>query len=212
MTTMLSVQDAAELLGVSGNQIGRLIQAGELTAKRFGPLWAVDPMSVQRRAALRPTRGRPLSPRKAWALLDETTADRHAAVEDVMFLAVATRRRSERRLLRALPVALDDILNDRRVVVSGAAAAQRLGAAVDSLPPHDLYTLRSGWHDLVTSHRLREPENEAEANLRVRVVDDDVWPFAQGDHVASPLIAAVDLVDSLDHRSAAEVISLIGQP
>src|SRR5688500_15553324 len=91
MKGALSVREAARLLGVSGNQVGRLILAGELEAERFGPVWAVDPASVRRRAAVRPVRGRPLSALKAWALLREVSAGR-LAVEDVVALAVASRR------------------------------------------------------------------------------------------------------------------------
>lgn len=207
----LSVQEAAGLLGVSGNQVGRLIQAGELEAERFGPVWAVGPASVRRRAALRPRRGRPLAPRSAWTRLRDVSAAEVGDVEDVIGLAVTCRRRAEGRSLRALPAVLEDVLADPCFVISGAMAGERLGAAVEGLPPHDLYVRRSDVDPVVAAHRMRDPESGSEANVCLRVVEDEVWPFEEGERVVWPIVAAVDLVDALDHRSAAELVTVFGR-
>lgn len=209
MNGAVSVEEAAAALGVSGNQIGRLIKAGELKADRFGPVWAVDLASVRRRAALRPRPGRPLAPRNAWARLRQASTAGVDDIEEVIGLAVACRRRAERRSRRVLPAVLADVLADPRVVVSGTVAGEQHGAAVEGLPPHDLYIRRSDVEPVVAVHRMRTPEPNAEGNIHLQVVEDEVWPFDGDDQIAWPVVAAVDLIDALDHRSAAELVALM---
>jgi len=42
----IDVDDAAKLLGVSGRQVRRLIDRGDIAASLFGSSWAIDRDSV----------------------------------------------------------------------------------------------------------------------------------------------------------------------
>lgn len=195
----ISAQKAAELLGVSRMQISRLVSAGEIRAERFGHALQVDLDSVHRYQDLRPGPGRPASPARAWELLHDA---RPGGLDELHALAVRVRRRSDRHELRVLPGSLERLLGDRRVVVSGAAAAAHAGAAVQDRPPYDIYVRRSDFGSLVEDHRMRDSD---EPNLIVRVVPDDVWLFEHGHH-APMVVAMVDMVDDRDDRSASEAL------
>ena len=138
----ISAQKAAELLGVSRMQISRLASAGEIKAERFGNALQVDLDSVHRYQDLRPRPGRPAGADMAWDILRDA---RPRGLGDLHALAIAVRRRADRHELRVLPGSLDRILDDHRVVVSGAASAAQAGAAVQNRPPHDVYIRRSDY-------------------------------------------------------------------
>ena len=88
----LSVDQAASALKVSPMQIGRLIDSGELNAKRFGKSWAIDPDSLRRYRLLRPGKCRPLSEQAAWKRA--RAVDRLDDLDEAIELARVVRRRS----------------------------------------------------------------------------------------------------------------------
>ena len=59
MTDTLTTREAAELLGVSVLRVSQLCERGQLKARKFGQLWAVDRQSVLDRIAADPKPGRP---------------------------------------------------------------------------------------------------------------------------------------------------------
>ena len=196
----VSVERAAEHLGVSRMQVGRLIQQGDLDASRFGRAWMVNRESLQRYASARPRRGRPLSAGPAWKRLID--ADPKSLAE-VRQLANECRRRAARRPVRLLPGELDVALRDARLVLGGADAAINLGAAVGQ-PRERVCYVRESDVDAFLADHFGSVDHE-NPNVILRVVDDDVWPF-DGHRNAPAAVAAVDLVDFGDVRSAAEVI------
>jgi excisionase family DNA binding protein len=209
----ISAQEAAARLGVSRMQISRLVANGDILADRFGRSLQIDVDSLNRYAELRPPRGRPLPPGSAWAAITAAAAGGGAAgggaapgslaFSAVKQLAIVARRRAERRPMRVMPSALERVLNDPAVVVSGADAAAHRGAAVQSRPPHSVYVRASDLADLVARHRMRS--NSDEPNLIVRVAPDDS-PVFNGEHHAPLIVAALDMVDDRDDRSAAEAL------
>lgn len=66
---LISVSEAAEILGVDKRQVRRLASAGLLVGRRTSSGWFLDEGSVRRRAAQHARAGRPLSAPIAWALL-----------------------------------------------------------------------------------------------------------------------------------------------
>lgn len=195
----ISVKEAAEQLGVSAIQVGRLIASGELRAQRFGKAWAVDRRSVQRYSALRAGRGRPLPVGSAW----ERILGAHPnSIDEVVDLARQARRRGERREGSVSLGKFPALLADRRVAVSGVAAAGRHGAAVDENPPHVVYVRRTDLDSIVSEYRI-EPDHPS-PNLIMWVVDDQYWPFSGA--VVPAVVALVDLVAEGDHRSAREML------
>lgn len=197
---MAPIAEVAERLGVSDGQVRRLIANRELRANRFGRSWAVDVASVNERLAAKPGRGRPLGPRAAWQRLRDVGA---VDLDDLPRLAVQVRRRADEQRFRVLPFKLAGLRSDPRVVLSGGPGAAAHGAAV-AAEDLDVYVRRSGLAVVVARHGLR-PEI-GDANVVVRVVDDEVWPFV-GDRVAPPLVCALDSFERLDRRSAYEALA-----
>ena len=181
-------------------QIGRLIERGDLRASRFGRAWIVDRESLQRYAAARPGRGRPLSAAVAWRRLAIAKA---ASLEDVRQLANECRRRSVPVAVRILPGELDSALDDRRLVLGAADAAIARHAAVGQPRERVAYVRASDLDGFLDDH-FAERRSE-ESNVLLRVVGDDVWPFGQ-ERFVDPVVAAIDLIDIGDVRSAAEAI------
>lgn len=197
---MAPLAEVAERLGVSHGQVRRLIANGELRANRFGRSWAVDVASVNERLAAKPGRGRPLGPKAAWQRLRDVGA---VDLDDLPRLAVQVRRRADEQRFRVLPFKLAGLRSDPRVVLSGGPGASAHGAAI-AAEDLDVYVRRSDLAAVVDQHGVR-PEI-GDANLVVRVVDDDVWPFA-GDRVAPLLVCALDSFERLDRRSAYEALA-----
>lgn len=88
----IDVDDAAKLLGVSGRQVRRLIDRGDIAASLFGSAWAIDRDSVYRYRDLRPNRGGPLSPDGAWRAILHADI---RSLDEVHQLAIASRRRAD---------------------------------------------------------------------------------------------------------------------
>lgn len=203
-----SAQQAAEALGVSRMQISRLVRQGDLRASRFGNALLIDEDSVSEYRELRPERGRPLSASSTWARIARESARLEAAGNErealvaARHLAIVGRRRADRHAYRVVPNRLPALLADQRVVLSGADAGQHHGAPVRPGDPHPVYVSRAELDHLVVEHRLRD--DDAEPNVLVRVVDPDVWIL--NDRIAPPLVAAIDVLDDGDARSAAEIL------
>ena len=203
-----SAQQAADALGVSRMQISRLVRQGDLRASRLGNALLIDADSVSEYRDLRPDRGRPLSPRSAWALIAresvrlESDGSERDVVGAARHLAIVARRRADRHAYRVVPNRAEALLADQRVVLSGADAGQHQGAPVRPGEPHPVYVSSADLDQLVVDHRLR---NDAAApNVIVRVVDPGVWIL--NDRIAPPLVAAIDALDDGDTRSAAEIL------
>ncbi len=196
----ISVERAAEHLGVSRMQVGRLIERGDLIASRFGRAWIIDRESLQRYAAARPSRGRPLSAAVAWRRLADA---RVRSLADLRKLANDCRRRAVPVPVRVLPGEFCSALLDHRLVLGGADAAIAHRAAVGQPREHVAYVRASEVDQFLTDHFA--VRDDAGCNLVLRVVDDGVWPF-DGNRIVGPVVAAIDLVDIGDIRYAAEAI------
>jgi excisionase family DNA binding protein len=196
----ISVEQAAEHLGVSRMQVGRLIENGDLLASRFGRAWVIDRDSLQRYAAARPGRGRPLSAAAAWQRLSNAHAD---SIDDLRRLANQCRRRAVTVPVRVLPGELDAAIGDERIVLGGADAAIAHKAAVGQPSERVAYIRASCVEGFLGDHFASH--DALQPNLVLRVVVDEVWPFEE-ERFVSPLVAAIDLVDVGDVRSAAEAI------
>ncbi len=200
----IDVEHAANILDVSAVRVRQLIAAGDLRASRFGRSWQIDLDSVHRYDDLRPSGGRPAKPRRAWDLIRNAAP---ASLDDVHRLAVQARRRADRKPARVAAGELPYLLDSPHIVQSGASSAAHHGAPVQPKPPHDLYVRASGLAQFVEDHSLRFGVDGP--NLVMRVVPDDVWPFADDDRYAPAVVAAIDLVDERDDRSAREALAVL---
>jgi excisionase family DNA binding protein len=198
----LNVDQAAHALGVSHVQIGRLIDAGELNAKRFGRSWAIDPDSLRRYRLLRPRRGRPLSERASWRrVLD---AEPPANIDEAIDLARLVRRRSRNERLRILPAIDGRIEADPRVHHGGAHAAIHHGAGIGRPDQRDLY-ISAGDADSFRAEYRADP-NADDPNVVLRIVDASM---VFGDRFVPPIVAVLDLLDAADTRAAAEALRVL---
>lgn len=188
---MMPVAAVAAWLGVPVQNVRRLIGSGELEGRRLGRDWLVDRRSVLRYRDLRPGRGRPLSPRQAWANLLE--AEPHT-IEEARDLAVQCRRRAERQPARVLPGLLGDLLDDDAVVQSGAAI---FSAPAGQYRPQ-AYVRDDDLQQLQEEFRL--DLTGTESNVLLRVVPHDDWPFTESDRIVPHVVALVDLVDEREER------------
>ncbi len=92
---------------------------------------------------------------------------------------------------------------DRRLVTGGAIAAASLGAPIAGHGASDVY-VRGGEMLAVLDDYLPV---DRPANLVLRSVPDDVWPFVDGQRLVGPVTAILDLFDAGD-RSAADALSI----
>ncbi|MGH2728974.1 MAG: helix-turn-helix domain-containing protein, partial [Actinomycetota bacterium] len=146
----LSVQEASDQLGINEARVRALIKAGGLDANKIGGRWLVDPASVRRRLSASPGRGRPWKPEHVWdrllalegdpdhKVLSLVASDRPRSLkpwrearrlldlvdkESASGLLARVRNRAEVRRLRAHPGIIKKILDDPRIVLSGASAS-----------------------------------------------------------------------------------------
>ncbi len=200
--TQLSVDQAADALGVSHVQVGRLIDAGELDAQRFGRSWAIDADSLHRYRILRPGRGRPLAQRAAWQrVLD---AEPPASLEEAIDLARLVRRRSRNERVRILPALDGRIADDLRVRHGGAHAAIHHGAGIGRPNQRDVY-IRAQDAEAVRSDYRADP-NADHPNVVLRIIDH---PIDVDDRFMPPIVAVLDLLDAADTRATAEALRVV---
>jgi hypothetical protein len=198
----ISVAVAAGALDVSLERVRQLIQDGRLDARQVSGRWLINPESVDRLAHQQRHAGRPWAAARAWGLLAL------AAGRDVSWLAPAEvrrlrdvladrnvgevasqlRRRADRRPWYVHPGMIEDFLAEDGVVVGGARASGQLR---DS-GPIDAYIAGDVLERLVD--RYVPDQGAADPNVIARVVRGP-WPFAHGERVAWPEVAAVDLLE-----------------
>ena len=83
---MLTTAQAAERLGVSSRRVLALIEAGDLTAERFGRSWMIDERSVEERARMPRISGRPkMGQKRLMSLKSYTLMNRNHAVFDFVY-------------------------------------------------------------------------------------------------------------------------------
>lgn len=187
----MPVAAVGELLEIPVQNVRRLIGSGELEGRRFGRDWLVDRRSALRYRELRPGRGRPLSARQAWATL--LAAEPHT-IEDARELAVQCRRRAERQPARVLPGLLGGLLDHGAIVPTGAAI---FSAPAGQYRPQ-AYLRDDDLPQLQEEFRLDLAGTEA--NVLLRVVPHDDWPFTESDRIVPPVVGLVDLVDEREER------------
>lgn len=199
--------EAADRLGVSPRRVQALVAGGRLPGEKVAGVWLVDPVDVARLGLRSGRRGRPLSPTGAWALLARLEGGAGLAVyrgpavcRDRGWLVNQVSRRGERRRLRCLPGLLEDCAGE--LVVGGESAGVYLGFGVSgSARRVEGYVRQSSAGGLVGRYRLK-PAVGDDVNVLLRVVDDAVWPFAEGQRHVGPLVAAVDIAgDPVDDRA-----------
>lgn len=208
--------DAAAALGVSGRQVERLAQAGDVVVtRRVGRALLLDSLSVHRCAQMGRRRGRPWSERAAWAglaLLSGLSVDwlpsAHRArlrdrlgrstADEVAYLA----RRRQVRVLRMRGWGGEMTGPGSVLVASGASVldtdsqmAGRFGLTTGQHECVDGYIQAAHVEAFVDAFGL-VPEPAGDVTLRVI---SEAHPVLAGG-VLPVAVVAVDLMDSLSTR------------
>ena len=203
----LNSAEWAKAHGVSERRARQLASAGQISARKSGGRWLID--DARRGQPLRGQRGRPLSERSAWAILDvldgapsqgisrsETARARRRAAGAAELSPDDLAGRADVLALRAHPGVLDALSSDARVVVGGVRAASMHGADVIELSGIELYALREDAAALIGEYALRPARDDANVVLR----SASRLP-ASISRMASAAVAAFDLLDAGDERS-----------
>ncbi|MCL2612355.1 MAG: helix-turn-helix domain-containing protein [Nocardioidaceae bacterium] len=211
----IAVKDAAQRLGVSESRIRQLLIAGDLNGRRIGRAWLVDADDVARLQGQQRRPGRPVGPKRAWAIidilsgggapwlsysersqvrsyaagLDEPSADDWRAI---------LRGRSELRSVQAHPAALARLGRFDHVLLAGPAEAVRRGFDLVAArePRPEIYMPIKEWDHIARSLALR-PSHDANLIIHHPML---VWPFEGRDAVPDAAIAA-DLLHSAEPRA-----------
>jgi excisionase family DNA binding protein len=214
----VSVEEAAERLGVSPRAVRLRITDGALPAVKLGRDWRVDERAVARLARRRPGGGRPLSPAMAWAVLllasgDEPGADRligrpryrararqwlreHPLAE----YADRLRERARREVFDAHASELPGLRERPDVWLTGTSAADVVGLLGEAQAV-ELYAPAADREAIVAEHALMTGSGD----VTVRWVPDEVWPALNpAGHVAPHAAVFVDLLESEDPRARRE--------
>lgn len=212
---MLTTDDAAQRLGVSTHEVRRLINAGNLRAAMKGRTWLVDERSVAERVGTRPTRGRALAARTAWAALFEASGEKASWLDahtrsrlrkwlreqQIDAIARACRRRGDRYAFRVLPAYQDRLLTADRVTRGGLSAAADAGA--DLVVMSGVATASEMYCDEQTLAALVKKfglTDTGKPNVVVRVPRWNDGRLLAGNALPAAVIA-VDLMEAGDFRT-----------
>jgi hypothetical protein len=212
---LLSIPDAAGVLGISPARVRALVVAGQLPAEKISNRWLLDAAAVERRQHEDPRRGRPFAPRNAWGLLLYASGEHPQGLEPSVRsrLKRALRQEGLERLrprlkgrarvlsYRAHPGEIPYLLEDPLLVCSGISAAAEEGIGLVSGREADGYLAAGNLKAFAAEHALA-PAARGEANACLRVVPDEAWSFLDGRVVAPQAAVAMDLSEEPDARSA----------
>lgn len=229
---LVSVPEAAAMLGVNRIRVFERIREGSLPAEKVGNRWAIHTSDV-RRIVHHAGAGRPLSPKSSWDLLavaGDCTASElsrsarsransrlrelldqasSAVLDDVVVvLGSALRNRAVRSLYIASPRDVPDVRNDPRVHLSGVSLPESNMAAGDVAEGY----VSSADLDALADDYLLSPARRTDANVILHVVDSHIeHPAIDAlDKLAgSPLALAADLAEYDGVREKAEAVRLL---
>jgi len=211
----ITSRQAAEQLGVTQQRVQTLFAAGDLGGRMVAGRLVVDSGDIQARLTRRPGRGRPLAARVAWGLLWELSGERAhwlAASErsrlrtnirklNTEEVVMRVRRRAALHQYRILPTYVDRLAADAACVPSGVDAASAVGADIVAVGFAEVYTARSTHDRLVTQYAMVEGGNDADINVNLRVLEDDLIFLLNGRNHMPSAVVACDLMESPEPRT-----------
>lgn len=211
----ITSRHAAEELGVTQQRIQTLFAAGDLRGRMVAGRLLVDSGDIQARLLRRPGRGRPLAARVAWGMLWELSGERAhwlAASErsrlrtsirrlNAEEVVPRVRRRAALCRYRILPTYVDRIAADEGCVAGGVSGASAAGADIVAIGFAEVYAAKATMDRLVRQYAMTQPGNDADINVNLRVLDDDLTFLLNGiTHMPSAVVAC-DLMESPEPRT-----------
>jgi excisionase family DNA binding protein len=214
MPDLLSVPEAARVLGLSQDRVRAMAAHGQLAASKIGDRWLIERGAVEERSAKRVPAGRPFAPHNAWALLllasgvDVKGLDpsvrsrlrRALAVEGLENLAPRLKSRANPQYFDAHAGEISYLLEDPLLVRSGVSAAGAHGLDLVSGREVDSYLSARKLEKVVANHALAPAGQEG--NVRLRLVPNHVWRLMPKAQIAPIAAVALDLFEDRDPRSA----------
>jgi len=211
----ITSRQAAEQLGVTQQRVQTLFAAGDLGGRMVAGRLVVDSGDIQARLTRRPGRGRPLAARVAWGLLWELSGERAhwlAASErsrlrtnirklNAEEVVLRARRRAALHQYRILPTYVGRLAADAACVPGGVDAASAVGADIVAIGFAEVYTARSTHDRLVTQYAMVEGGNDADINVNLRVLEDDLIFLLNGRTHMPSAVVACDLMESPEPRT-----------
>jgi excisionase family DNA binding protein len=218
----IAVAEAATRLGISEPRVRQLLASGDLAGRRLGKIWLVSAQSVaeMRQRGSRPP-GRPLGPRRAWALLDLlaggdapwlTPPARSQLKARMRDLATATsgqwraalRGRSDVAPCQIHPAAIPRLLNHQGVLPAGIVALRdrRFDLVIADHGVDQAYVDAALWPDISRTLAIRAagPDNPAVVPNLTVFLPRIPWLFTGLRELPDAVLAA-DLLDSAEPRA-----------
>jgi segregation and condensation protein B len=214
---LLSVAQAARRLGVARSRVYQLVSSGALDDAGTQPL-RLTAVSVERRAHAAPPVGALLAPLGAWAVLalacgdpalrahvagllsdpDRSRARSRLQRQSFLTLVPRLRARSINRRFAIAPERRVDILADARLVLAGSTAARALAWDLPSTSDSDQWPLEAyvAEGQLAAVFEEYQLERDDSGDILLRSVPEP-WPFPPHARVVPPLVAALDLTESI---------------
>lgn len=210
----IEVKEASRRLGINESRVRQLLRAGDLRGRHVGNSWLIlaDDVARLERSDRRP--GRPLAPKRAWAMIDllegggaswlsysarSQVRDRLENLDEPGPNEWIALLRGRSRVLDVVghPAALDRLRRADGVRVGGAVAGRGFDLVALADPVPEYYVPEEQWDQLASSLALQESR---EPNVHIRI-PREVWPFSEpGDSVPDAALAA-DLLESPEPRS-----------
>jgi len=211
----ITSRQAAERLGVTQQRIQTLFAAGDVHGRMVAGRLVVESADIRARLARRPGRGRPLAARVAWGMLWELSGERahwlgasersrlctnisKLKTEEIVLRA---RRRATLHQYRILPTYVDRLAADAACIASGVSAASAVGADIVALGFAEVYTARSTRDRLVKQYAMVERGNDADINVNLRILDDELIFLLDGRTHMPSAVVACDLMESPEPRT-----------
>jgi excisionase family DNA binding protein len=226
-SSLLSVNEAAERLGVSQAAIRHQITAGRLPAVKRGRSWWLEERAVERSVRQAVSPGRPLSPRMAWAIILLASGDAERAERLVANKRYVSRMRawlaahpldtysSQLRLrangedLNGHPSELKRLLDRADVLSTGESVGDIVGL-VGKGPGVEAYA-PAGHRDAILKTHVLTPASGGP--VRLHWVDDELWRhlYDDGERRAPRAAILLDLLASENQRARREAARALAQ-
>jgi excisionase family DNA binding protein len=217
----ISALEAANRLGVDVATVRRRAARGQIAARKVGNAWLFSDAEIAASSREPASRGRRLSARSAWAVLDvlsgvplqglsrseqvrarSRAADAgHLSPGDLAERAVIWR-------LRGPKGARERLARDQRLVLGGVSAGSQAGLGIVAPDLVEGY-VRGEDLDAVLSAFAFVPASRERADVVLRVPKPR-WPFGDA-RMVSPPVAAADVLDAGDSRSVAAARAVLAR-
>jgi excisionase family DNA binding protein len=212
---VLTVADAAEVLGLSPSRVRAMASRGQIEATKIGGRWLIDRDAVESRQRKGGHAGRPFEAHNAWALLLIASGGKPEGVHPVVRsrlrraqrrdgvgrLAPRLVRRGESRFFDVHPGEIGYLLEDPGFLRTGISAAGDYELELVSGQEADGYVSQKELGRVIADHALSKSQ-AGSAPVRVRVVPNKAWRHVESDKHAPLATVALDLAEDPDPRSA----------